>query len=557
MRLFKIMSTAFDYFDNTVTVYLAKALTSLGIDYTHNQIFGVIYDGIKGICQNIMFYIEDALTEQNIFTAIRKKSIYSLARVSGYEPTYGYAATGILVGRTILNTTLDSSSTKIYIRNHTSVQNTFTNVRYVIELPSDYYIVDIANPLATHQFKIVQGIYNTMTYVAQGYALESVQISGLSLFDKDYITVTVDGEEYSAVGNLYDMTEDSKNYVINIGYDNLFDITFGNGVYGHRLTEGQTVIINYISHSGTSGNIFDSNTATFVFYDSGNDSQGNEIDLNNYITLSISNRISGGSDADTINNVRSMIGKSSKSLVLANEDNFKLFLNRFSFMGYNNVWAEKNSMTIQICALTNIINTVSSADAYFNLQLKDMYLDEYQKNMIKDTLENSNRTVAGINIEFVDPIIRQYAIICYVKIDDNYNKESAKTSISNLLVDYFINMKQNITFIPKSDLINKVTEGNENILSFDLTFISKYAEDAFYNGYYYKQELKYFNGQQQYVAVKYAYEDGIQPGLDAFGNIQIDTLTEIPVLKGKFNYYPNKPDRYTAINMDNIQFVFI
>ena len=90
------MQTSFDDFDNTIRNYLSKTLSSLGIEYTHTQVFGVIFNAIKGIMQNAMFYIEDALTEQNIYTASRKKSIYSLARISGYEPYYGASATGIV-----------------------------------------------------------------------------------------------------------------------------------------------------------------------------------------------------------------------------------------------------------------------------------------------------------------------------------------------------------------------------------------------------------------------------------------------------------------------------
>ena len=85
MKLFNIMQTAYENFDKSVRTYLAKTFNSLGLQYTHSQIFGVIFDGVKGVMQNMMFYIEDALTEQNIFKASRKTSVYSLAKLSGYE----------------------------------------------------------------------------------------------------------------------------------------------------------------------------------------------------------------------------------------------------------------------------------------------------------------------------------------------------------------------------------------------------------------------------------------------------------------------------------------
>ena len=90
-KLFSIMQTSFDNFDSTVRQYLSKTFNNLGMQYTHSQIFGVIFDGIKGVMQNALFYVEDALTEQNVFMASRKKSVYSLAKLWFYCNRYTYS----------------------------------------------------------------------------------------------------------------------------------------------------------------------------------------------------------------------------------------------------------------------------------------------------------------------------------------------------------------------------------------------------------------------------------------------------------------------------------
>ena len=54
-KLFSIMQTSFDNFDSTVRQYLSKTFNNLGMQYTHSQIFGVIFDGIKGVMQNALF----------------------------------------------------------------------------------------------------------------------------------------------------------------------------------------------------------------------------------------------------------------------------------------------------------------------------------------------------------------------------------------------------------------------------------------------------------------------------------------------------------------------
>ena len=73
--------------------------------------------------ENIMFYIEDALTEQNIYKATRKESVYSLAKISGFEAYYGAAACGTIICQVLLNNGLSSKSSKIYLQDKTTLVN--------------------------------------------------------------------------------------------------------------------------------------------------------------------------------------------------------------------------------------------------------------------------------------------------------------------------------------------------------------------------------------------------------------------------------------------------
>ena len=128
MKLFNVIETSYDRYDETIKKYLSNVFGSLGMQYSHSQIFGAVYDGIRGILQNAMFYIEDALTEQNIFTATRQKSVYSLAKISGYEPYYGCAATGTIIGQIDANVELENKTTKIFIQNYSRIINQRTGV---------------------------------------------------------------------------------------------------------------------------------------------------------------------------------------------------------------------------------------------------------------------------------------------------------------------------------------------------------------------------------------------------------------------------------------------
>lgn len=562
MKLFNILDTAFNNFDDTVNVYLSKTLESLGDKYSHGQIFKVIFDGVKGVMQNAMFYIEDALVEQNVYTAARKKSIYSLAKLSGYEAYYGSAAVGIIKGNVVINNGLTNNiSTKINIMNYSKVVDKATGMTYMIMLDTNKYVIDINAPLTTHEFKIVQGEYITTFYTASGEALEKVSVDVNGLFDRDYISVYVNGERWQCVSSLYDMTSGSKECILTVGYENSFDIIFGNGVYGKIPAYGDSIEIKFIKHNGSNGNISTPMLSKFEFVTPGYDSYGNNVNLNKYMQLKLANVVSGGTDADSIDFVRSMIGYNSRSNVIASEENFILFFKRFSFIGQINVWAERNSMTIMATCTSNVVENLSEINKYYELTEKDFLLTNKQKDMIVNTLENSKKTFAGISLKFQDPLIRKFAIFCYIKTSSIYAKKTIEEDVKYIFAKYFMNLKENTQFIPKSDLVNLGSTCNENIESFDIDIISAANEEAYYNGYYETYVMEKIDDTYMYVKKTVFNESDKCPGLDIAGNISLDTKLEIPVLMGGFPYYAEKDDSSKdsrdRINIDAVNFFFI
>ena len=558
MKLFNVISTSFDKFDETVSSYLQKSLGTIG---QSSKMFKIMFTAIKGIMQNAMFYIEDALTEQNIYTAARKKSIYSLAKLSGYEAYYGSSAVGIIKANVAINNGLVSSiSTKINILDNTIVVDKSTGISYFIMLDMNKYVIDINSPLRTHEFKIVQGTHSFARYVSNGEPLEKISVNITGMFDREYIKVTVDGKPWNQVSCLYDMSYNSEEYILTVGYDNTFDIMFGNGVYGKVPEVGSSIEVNFVSHSGSNGNISNPGESRFKFSSPGYDSYGNPIDLNEYIKLSLVNVVSGGTDADSIEFVRNMIGYNSRSNVLASEENFRLFFKRFSFIGQVNCWSEKNTMTVWATCTTNVVENLKETNEYYKLTDKDFLLSDKQKEMIVTTLENSKKSFAGLSLKFQDPIIRRYAILCYLKVKSNYAKESVENDIKEILGRYFMSLDKSTQFIPKSDLINLGSTCNENIEAFDIDIISEMNESAYYNNFYYKYNLVCENGVYTYEKQKMFWENGNTLGLDLAGNILVDSKLEIPILGGFFRYFPNKnEDSNTTDNfrIDPITFFYV
>jgi hypothetical protein len=557
MGLFKLNETTFEQYDSTIKTYLTKTLGAVGQQYSHTQIFNIVFDGIKSIMQNAMFYIEDALTEQNVETAFRKSSLYSLAKISGYDAYYGSAATGLLNCIVSTNNGLNNSSNNfVYIKNYTKIVNETTGQSYLVYLPNDYYIIDLSKPLNINQFKVVQGVHKTAGYVATGEPLETLHLNTVGLYDKDYIEVRVDGELYTQAASLYDMYETDKAYVLSTGYNNEVDIIFGDNIHGRQLKEGQTITIKYIIHNGASGNLNITDNAVFKFSDPLYDSAGNQLSNTSFLKLTPLTSITGGQEADTIYNIKNMIGYNSRSLVLATEQNYTLFLKRFSFVGNSKVWIDNNSLIVNAVCTKNLDDKIKDFTTYFSaVDNNDILLSDYQKSIIKDTLNKSNKTFAGISFNFIDPIIYKYGIIIYLKVNNTYNKTILNTTISKLIADYFINLKPNTSFVSKSELIKHILDNVSYIESIDLTFISDMNERANKNGYYYKYDKVNTNASWKYEYTKHVYTKDLNLGLDDFGNISIEDKFGLPWISNNvtyaYSYDENNNDSYVLDNAIN------
>jgi hypothetical protein len=173
--------------------------------------------------------------------------------------------------------------------------------------------------------------------------------------------------------------------------------------------------------------------------------------------------------------------------------------------------------------------------------------------MIQNTLNNSKKTFAGITLDFKDPVLRNFAIIAYVKIENIYDKDTVRLKIIDLLAKYFININSGTMFISKSELIKLLLDNINELKSVSLDIISETAELAYKDGYYEDIKLTYINGNYLYKKSKIIYETDNKACLDIYNNISLTSKLEIPILQGGFKYYVNKDKIANSIYNVNIK----
>lgn len=548
MKLFSLISMQFDRFETAVKSYISKTLSGYNAKYGSNTIFGQLIDVLGGVVQNMLSYIEDSLTEQNKYTATRKKSIYGLASLSGYNPSLGSAAS--LSVR--LSWVTNNNNMAIIIPNKSKITCLQNGMNYNIILPQEAVIW---RPGDTDKVvNVVEGTFETQIFTVNGGQLYSQNVTVTNDVDIDYLEVYVNDVLWTRVESLYDMDPAGLQYVCKTGLKTGFDLIFGDDQNGKKLSYGDVVKVTYLLCNGELGNINPNNDSGFTFVDNLLDVNGDNVKADEVMSIEIVDpyTLKGGTYSDSVDKVRNMIGMNSRALVLADPKNYKLFFNKFSFIGYNRTWTEMGSLVINSLIIKNYKNVISEGKTYFDLTESDFFLSDEQKRSIYNSISSSGRQLAGVNFSIISPVLQKYAMYIYVKLkNENIDHSFIENKIRVLIGDFFVNIQSDI-FIPKSDIIHLIKENIDDVDGVNVYILSGRNETAIIDGHYTNTTYTFnptTNTYQTESEEVYLY-DGENPGLgiDEHGNIILSNNDQFPVLMGGWDFLNNNGDKVRVLD---------
>ena len=544
MRLFKMMNMQFSKWEAAVKDYLSKTIADYGNKYGSNTILGQLISVLGGITQNVLSYIEDALTEQNKYTATRKRSIYNLAALSGYEPSLGTASSTILK----LSFLPTSNQVGVIIPNKTTLTCLQNGLTYNIVIPQESIVMNMASDSSSRYVTAVEGKFETQTFTVNGGELYTINVKFSGDCDLKYLEVTVNGEPWERCESLYDCTADGKQYIVKNSFSRGIDVIFGNDAHGRALQLNDEVKVTYLLHDGELGNINPFATCEFSFDEPLLDITGEYADGNTLFNIEIAdkNLANNGTYSESIDKIQELIGYNSRSLVLTDVKNYKQYLSRFSFVGYNRTWVEEGSLVVNSIIMRNFKNLMSTGTDYFSLKDTDFILNDYQIASIKSSLEASGNMLAGSVLNILTPEICKYAVYLYITLKDNtYDRDSISDKIKNMIGEFFSDVNSD-RFIPKSDIIKLIKDNCKEVDSVDVYFISEINENAKKNNWYKEKKLEYNIATGTYKVKEttvYLYDtENPMLGLDSHGNIYLESDYQFPVLTGKFYYWQNDND---------------
>ena len=390
-KIFKANRLSFSELKEDAFNYLKNVYRTIGEEFTMASPFAQVINVTLHLGRMILFYIENTITELNINTAFHAKSVIGLATLTGHQPSSGIAARGSVY--MTYNQEGEHAGETITIKNYTKIKNTATGLTYLTIFQGNKLQVTVGAHDSKIEIPIIQGSLKYQQATGTGYAMQSFNFANKSgeIVDNFFINIYVNGERWSSVDSLLDMTYEQKACIVRRSLNGGIDVFFGTGNSGAVPAQGASIVCEYLTCVGAAGNITENETDNYwQFEDQGYDINGDYVDLNTIYNLTSASEILFGTDSENLAVTRALAPHMSRSFVLANAENYKYFLKKMNMFSIIDAFSGFNTYDD-----IKVEEELSTASATL-LRLKEKYQAQ-----VEHTGENSTEA-KEINQEIID-----------------------------------------------------------------------------------------------------------------------------------------------------------
>jgi len=243
--------------------------------------------------------------EAFIDSATLRENVVALARNIGYVPASRRSATANI--SFIVNLGSGTTKSSVTLKAGLVAIGDFANTNYTFSIPEDA-TVPVVDGIASFTVDIKQGTYLTKEYVVdaaqsnQRFILPNpfVDTSTIRVKIKDTVSSTTT-KPYNIISNIVGITTTSETYLIQEIQDEKYELIFGDGVFGKKLSNGNVVTASYIVCDGPNGN----GVANFAFSGKLVDNDGGLI-VTGISELSTNQPSRNGAEIESISTVKNL-----------------------------------------------------------------------------------------------------------------------------------------------------------------------------------------------------------------------------------------------------------
>ena len=463
MPAFQFTNLDFDEIKVQIKDFLRSNSNFTDFDFEGSN-FSVLIDTLAYNTYINAFNANLVVNESFLDSATVRENVVSLARNIGYVPRSRTAATAkIKIDDINLGPTSSATPDFIKLRPGLICVGNSDNTTFRFSIPDEITSsrVKVVGGNSFAQFDdeitIFEGTYLTRTYLVdtsldQRFIIDSPNIDRSSL--RVYVSLpdeTTLGRKYSQVDNILSLNKTSEIYLVQEVQDEKYEILFGDGFFGKKLENRQTVTATYIVTDGTEGN----GPANFSFQGTFvKDSGDFFVPIDNINITTVSNA-SNGAEVEDVSSI-------------------KYFAPRLYSAQYRAVTPrDYEAILSQIYPQTESVAVIGGEEldppqfgkVQISIKPKNgTFVSDFDKTQIKNKLKSY--AIAGINSEIVD------LKILYVEIDSTvyYNPaqvaspDNLRSSIISALQLYANNVEMNkfggrFKYSKINQLIDRVDDG--------------------------------------------------------------------------------------------------
>ena len=433
----------------------------------------VLLDVLSYNTHYMSYYLNMVGNEMFLDSATNRSSVVSLAKQMGYVPTSTIAAQA-LVSFTA-NVTGGAETATIPAWTKFSVIS--DRIKYIFQPVADVSIATSGGVATFSSVALKEGTYLKNIWVYNDDGKEQKFIIPNMGVDTSTLKVTVKASKtasetdvYSAYTELEKLDSTTKVYFTQEVEDGLYEIYFGDGVYGVKPLSENVVTVEYLVSSGTGGNYAGRDTLQrFKLEDSLSDSGAGSPTINGQITTD--SYASGGASAESIESIKHNAPRnySAQERLVTESDYKNIVLTEYSNAKAVKVWSgdpirkldkgenEENGM-VYISIVPQVVTQFGG-------------LDEYAKNYVTNVLLDPYR-VLGIRNKIVDPNFTKIKVRSTIYINSSLgygsDSETIKRSVVEAIKDFSdTNLGTFDVSFRYSKLLYAIDQADKSILSND------------------------------------------------------------------------------------------
>jgi hypothetical protein len=403
----------FDQVKTSIKDYLRSNSTFTDFDFEGSN-FSILIDTLAYNTYLTAYNTNMVANEAFLDSATLRENIVSLARNIGYVPLSRRSAKANI---SFILSELNSSVKTATLKKGIVCTGDLDNTSYIFSIPEDIQVGVANNEAVFSNIDIYEGTLLTKNFTVNTSQPNQKYILPNPYIDTSTIRVNVNNsgtiEQYASIDNIIGISSESQIFLVQEISDEKYEIFFGDGIFGKKLSNNNTIEATYITTNGKNGN----GASNFVF--SGTIKSDSGSDLGSYTGTIVTNNVSSNGDD------------------IQSSESVRYYSPRLYASQYRAVTAGDYE-----AILPSVYPNIESVTAYGGEELtppqygkvflavkpkNSEYLSQYTKDTIKQSLKKYS--VSGMTVEFVD--INVVYVELYSTIYYNSNLISSVSSLES------------------------------------------------------------------------------------------------------------------------------